>query len=57
MDAVKEDERTERDAAQSPGEPLVLAAEGVQVGRKLPTVEIVAYSGGSFGEALGSRRH
>src|SRR5690554_471962 len=47
MTAVMEDERIEKDGdGQGLGEPLVLAAEGVQVGRKLPTVEIVAYSGG-----------
>lgn len=47
MTAVKEYERIERDAAgRAPVEPLVLAAEGVTLGGKLPTVEIVAYSGG-----------
>jgi hypothetical protein len=47
MTAVTEDARIERDAAGSvPGEPLVLAAEGVTLGGKLPTVEIIAYSGG-----------
>ncbi|QNN24726.1 hypothetical protein HED60_21430 [Planctomycetales bacterium ZRK34] len=43
MTAVTEDEQIEHDVE---AEPLVLAAEGVQVGRRLPTVEIVAYSGG-----------
>ena len=43
MTAVAEDERIEHDAQ---AQPLVLAAEGVTVGGKLPTVEIVAYSGG-----------